>query len=718
MSTLRSELKLDGRFVLGLLLWSQAIFVASTFRNWYVVMSLTALATALVVLLDWTGGGEPLSRRMLPRWARWLLVFVAFLIISGLVALGRIGSQVGEEINVVFVGVDILAHAALIANLIVWVLHPRRGHVAMLPLGMIVVLLAVAGGGASVSLAAQTTVALATCLAYTLGAQIILGSERNSGGLLLARDRRSDRSAWLSTVFSWLALSVLMMGTSAIANATSFVLPTIQNRLQEQLKASLDAVDEQSVIGGTRYVRGGRLGSIRQHMLGNPREIALQVYSKVSPGYLRGNAFDVYRGGRWVDSGSLEFLRFRGGDGVRDHSVTPIGEGSTVLRSSGKSALQRFSLVPSSTRPVISLEIHNDPMKGPMVFLPLATQWLEARSRELSVSNHGIVRMGVDVTRPYVAGVGFSLPPEELSESTRAISLEISESVLPLVRATAKRVCGGADTATGKAAAISRYFQLEYDYSLSRSRSPRGVDPVNYFLRTRHDAHCEFFATATTLMLRSVGVPARYVTGYVVDEPSEDESGLWLARNQDAHAWVEAFDDSTGRWFAVESTPGRTYRTIEPESEQETSVSILSGLLDAADDDNDSWMSRLIGWIASIRASEPLLVLFRFTQLPLFLFLVFLLWSRYLKPRYAGGDQAEHLSRKMLRQVDRQMRKFALVRHPSETLYQFADRIDQAATESSDPDRADVIGRLSQAARWYRDYADARYQGQLPQALS
>ena len=233
MSMLRSDLKLDGRFVLGLLLWSQAVFVASTFRNWYVVISLTALATSVVVLRDWAGGGESASsRRMLPRWARWLLLFGGFLIITGLVALGRIGRQLGEEINIVFVGVDILAHAALVANLIVWVLHPRRGHVAMLALGLIVVLLAVAAGGASVSLAAQTTVALATCLAFTVGAQIILGSERHTGGLILARDRYADRSAWLSTVFSTFLVTSAAIRTPPIASIFSLLPRSLCGRSQ------------------------------------------------------------------------------------------------------------------------------------------------------------------------------------------------------------------------------------------------------------------------------------------------------------------------------------------------------------------------------------------------------------------------------------------------------------------------------------------------------
>ncbi len=184
-------------------------------------------------------------------------------------------------------------------------------------------------------------------------------------------------------------------------------------------------------------------------------------------------------------------------------------------------------------------------------------------------------------------------------------------------------------------------------------------------------------------MLRSVGVPARYVTGYVADEPSEDQSGLWLARNQDAHAWVEAFDDQTGRWFPVESTPGRSYRTVEPEQQAEVASSLFSGLLDSGDDENDTWLGRIIAWLASTRVTDPLLALFRFTQLPLFLILVYVLWSRYLKPSQSLGDPADVQSRKMLRHVDRRLRKFSLVRRPSETLYQFADRIDRVASDGS-----------------------------------
>jgi hypothetical protein len=247
---------------------------------------------------------------------------------------------------------------------------------------------------------------------------------------------------------------------------------------------------------------------------------------------------------------------------------------------------------------------------------------------------------------------------------------------------------------------------------------PSEKDPLIHFLESKHDAHCEYFASATALMLRSVGVPSRYVIGYVADEPSEEVTGRWLARNQDAHAWVEAYDDQTGRWFPVESTPGRKYRTVEPERQSNGVVDMLAGLLDRDSDEQDTLAGRILGWIGSMRASDPLLWLFRIAQLPLFLVLAFLLWNRYLKPTARGGeDPADVLSRKLLRQVDRRLQQFSLQRRPSETLYQFAERIDRHSLSQVASQRPDFGQQLAGFSAWYRAYADARYQGQIPRPL-
>jgi hypothetical protein len=65
--------------------------------------------------------------------------------------------------------------------------------------------------------------------------------------------------------------------------------------------------------------------------------------------------------------------------------------------------------------------------------------------------------------------------------------------------------------------------------------------------------HCEYFATALALMLRSEGVPARLVTGYRSLEWNDESTELTI-RERHAHAWVEVLDPEAG-WYAVDGTP-------------------------------------------------------------------------------------------------------------------------------------------------------------------
>jgi hypothetical protein len=64
--------------------------------------------------------------------------------------------------------------------------------------------------------------------------------------------------------------------------------------------------------------------------------------------------------------------------------------------------------------------------------------------------------------------------------------------------------------------------------------------------------HCEYFATATVLLLRAAGIPARYAVGYAVSEWSPRE-GRYLVRARHAHSWAQAWVD--GAWRDVDTTP-------------------------------------------------------------------------------------------------------------------------------------------------------------------
>jgi hypothetical protein len=103
-----------------------------------------------------------------------------------------------------------------------------------------------------------------------------------------------------------------------------------------------------------------------------------------------------------------------------------------------------------------------------------------------------------------------------------------------------------------KASAIRDYLIAHYSYTLDLSGS-HGADPLANFLFVRRAGHCEYFASAMTVMLRSVGVPARYVTGFLPGEYN-DLGRDYIIRQSDAHSWVEVYFPGYG-WVTFDPTP-------------------------------------------------------------------------------------------------------------------------------------------------------------------
>lgn len=105
---------------------------------------------------------------------------------------------------------------------------------------------------------------------------------------------------------------------------------------------------------------------------------------------------------------------------------------------------------------------------------------------------------------------------------------------------------------------VSEYLRRNYDYSLELDSIDNGKDPIDYFLLESKEGYCMHFATAGTLILREMGIPARYASGYIVKENSfTDAKGKYKADVPDmnAHAWTEIYIEGEG-WIPVEMTPG------------------------------------------------------------------------------------------------------------------------------------------------------------------
>lgn len=94
-------------------------------------------------------------------------------------------------------------------------------------------------------------------------------------------------------------------------------------------------------------------------------------------------------------------------------------------------------------------------------------------------------------------------------------------------------------------------------YTANPGPQPINRDFVEYFLTEGKQGYCIHYASATTAMLRALGIPARYVEGYVVGKDSFGEDGWASVSANQAHSWAEIWMPGIG-WVPVESTPGGT----------------------------------------------------------------------------------------------------------------------------------------------------------------
>ena len=145
-----------------------------------------------------------------------------------------------------------------------------------------------------------------------------------------------------------------------------------------------------------------------------------------------------------------------------------------------------------------------------------------------------------------------------------------------------------------KAELVSEWMSENTRYSQNLPDLPSGADPVEYFLGTSKTGYCMHYASASVLILREMGVPARYVSGYIVPRDLfEYESYDCIAKVKDnkAHAWVEIYLNGVG-WIPIEVTNGYSSHdgvtpadnVPDPDYEEETSKTDEEETTDDSDD--------------------------------------------------------------------------------------------------------------------------------------
>ena len=129
--------------------------------------------------------------------------------------------------------------------------------------------------------------------------------------------------------------------------------------------------------------------------------------------------------------------------------------------------------------------------------------------------------------------------------------LQLPEVMDPRVEQLASTITAEATTSFERAVAIERYLRTEYAYSTEGGHNREA--PLEDFLFGRREGHCEYFASAMVVLLRSLGIPARPANGFYGGAYNE-YGRFYAVRQADAHAWVEVFFSGHG-WLTFDPTP-------------------------------------------------------------------------------------------------------------------------------------------------------------------
>jgi protein-glutamine gamma-glutamyltransferase len=207
-------------------------------------------------------------------------------------------------------------------------------------------------------------------------------------------------------------------------------------------------------------------------------------------------------------------------------------------------------------------EIFLEPISSEVVFAAPRVLRLTMATSMLAMDDMGAVSVSVpgarlrytvesEVEGPWVKGATprRSVPPLDANQLQRYLQLP---ALAPAIPALARQVAGPSQTPEEIAHSVEEFLRTKFRYTLDIERVSK-LDPLQEFLFVRRAGHCEYFAAAMAVMLRTLGVPSRVVNGFQRGEWNP-YGQYYIVRYYDAHSWVEAFMPDVG-WVTFDPTP-------------------------------------------------------------------------------------------------------------------------------------------------------------------
>ena len=311
-------------------------------------------------------------------------------------------------------------------------------------------------------------------------------------------------------------VGVVWVAFILVSGVASFELASFTRVAQSAIQNVLSSYYELRLITGVSGLGEDIYISSRGNMLSSPAEV-LELSRPVTR--LRAKVFDRFDGIRWTSSPELQ--KFASQKSVRG------------LNQFGGERLEYIWLEKPATdlpTPAGTIRVLNDAVVvGP--------GWIYRLSD--SPSGLGLIVDPED-----------QLQPETISpEAMLGVPTELHEEL----RSFGTQLLGEDLDAISKGSRLEEFFQQNYTYSLTTDFDTKR-HPVLEMLKPGTAAYCVHFASTMALVLRTQGVPARLVTGYL---PSETNAitNRTIVRRRDAHAWVEVWSSSEQKFIPFDPTP-------------------------------------------------------------------------------------------------------------------------------------------------------------------
>lgn len=494
------------------------LLLARSIPIWLTIMTVTTLSYAV---LQWAGWTSSRRRSGLPSppivWNTLLIsAFVLFLV--DLTTISRDLLSAGIHFLVVLLNVKLVT------------LHDRRDYRHLYAISLMAVL-------ASAALTTDFWYLSIFSLYMLAAVWSLLLCHLTSRPPAAIPPSACGPSAPITRSFFWIANGIAL-STFALTLLVFFLLPRVSVGILQKPRG-----EGLRTTGFSERVDLGMIGSIKE----DPQIVMRVELPDQPPGsrerfYLRGLAFDQYNGRSWSSSS-----RQRRNLGI-------AADGTFVVRAAANRSPSSFS----------------EPLRQDILLEALDTSVLFAAPFAESLSGEfGAVQVdstiGLHLPYPSTSRTRYSV----MSRDHRILSSEQSSAVLeyaPAIRERylqlprqseriaelAHRVTQGMLTPYEKTTAVLEHLLSNYAYSL-QADTERSGHPIDDFLFTRKAGYCEHYATAMVLMLRSIGIPSRLVTGFLATEWN-DFGNYYTVRQRDAHAWVEVYYPQSG-WMTMDPTP-------------------------------------------------------------------------------------------------------------------------------------------------------------------